>query len=116
MRDNTKHRVRAVLLAAALVLLPATATLAQANLESAKAAGVVGERADGLLGLVKGASPDVKQMVDEINARRLSQYKDIAARNGTSIQAVQAIAGQKLVSQSPAGTYVMDASGSWRVK
>lgn len=111
-----RHLYAAILLVVALVMVPVSAPFAQANVETAKTAGLVGERADGLLGLVKAAPADVKNLVDEINARRLAQYKDIAARNGTSLQAVQAIAGQKLVSQSPAGTYVMDGAGHWREK
>lgn len=109
--------LRWLLLGLALVVLPVTGeAVAQGGLEAAKSAGLVGERPDGMLGLVSSASSEVKRLVDDINARRLARYQQIAARNGTSVEAVQAIAGRKLVSEAPPGTYVMDGSGQWRKK
>ena len=57
----------------AALVLPAAAVAqsasAKATVDSAKAAGVVGEQADGFLGFVtQGADPAVKQAVAEINA------------------------------------------------
>ncbi len=102
-------------LAAALLGLSLVAAqpAAAQSLDQAKAAGQVGERPDGLVGVVADAPPAVRALVDQINARRLEEYRAIAGRNGTNVTAVQAIAGQKLTAQAPAGSFVMDASGKW---
>lgn len=99
----------------ALGLLAALPAAAQ-SLDAAKSQGYVGERADGLLGIVKSVPPDIRAQVDQINSRRIEGYRDIAARNNTSLQAVQAIVGRKLIDQAAPGTYVMDDGGTWRVK
>ncbi len=106
----------AQLAALAAGLLLAAPAIAQSSLESAKSAGLVGERADGLLGVVGSASSQVQAMVREINARRLARYQEIARRTGSSLPAVQAVAGEKAIAQAPSGTFVMEKSGNWRRK
>jgi uncharacterized protein YdbL (DUF1318 family) len=87
---------------------------AQASLETAKQAGLVGERPDGLVGFVAGTVPDdVRALVEQVNAQRLQRYAQIAAGNGTSVSGVQAVAGRQLIERSPAGQYVMGAAGQW---
>jgi hypothetical protein len=83
-------------------------------LDDAKAAGFVGERADGYLGVVDGAAPGaVKALAADINAKRRAKYQGIADANGTSLQAVEAIVGNKLIERAQPGQYVMDATGRW---
>lgn len=106
--------LRLIALAAGL-LAPALA-VAQGNLDTAKAAGLVGERPDGLVGVVASVSTEVEALVKAINTRRLSQYQDIARRTGTSLPAVQAVAGEKAIEQAPPGSFVMDDKGTWRRK
>jgi uncharacterized protein YdbL (DUF1318 family) len=69
----------------------AQTTEAKAKIDAAKAAGTVGEQADGLLGLVTGdADAATKQAVAEINSGRLGVYREAATRNGVSIDAAGA--------------------------
>jgi uncharacterized protein YdbL (DUF1318 family) len=104
----------AVLLVIALVItgwsLPAwSATLAQA-----KSQGLVGEQADGYLGVVAAsATADVKALVADINQKRRSEYQAIAQRNNTSLDAVEALAGKKAIDLTPPGQYVRLPSGQW---
>ena len=83
------------------------------TLEGAKAEGLVGERADGLIGSVAASNPDVAQLIATVNKERLERYASVAAKNGTDVSKVQALAGQKLIDNTPAGQFVQDASGSW---
>lgn len=104
----------------ALALAVASLTLSQPaaaqSLDDAKSQGLVGERIDGLLGSPKGTvSADIAAMMDRINSERLAKYRDIAAKNNTSVQAVQAIVGRKLIDKAPSGHYIDDGSG-WRRK
>jgi len=83
-----------------------------ADLHQAKAAGQVGEQINGYLGIVSNA-PGVPALVQSINQQRRAIYQSIAQKNGTSLQAVESLAGQKAISKTPSGQYVQSASGAW---
>jgi uncharacterized protein len=86
-------------------------------LDDAKAAGLVGERIDGYLGIVdSGAPAEVRRLVEQINAERQAKYAEIAKQQGAPVQAVAQIAGEKLVQRAGGGEYVMGADGQWRQK
>ena len=111
------HRIGiAALLALALLAVPASVVLAD-QLGDAKKAGSVGERPDGYLGVVSGdAGAEVKALVEEINGKRREKYSAIAKKRGTSVEAVAALAGAKLVEGASPGEYVMTSSGKWTRK
>lgn len=85
------------------------------TLDDARAQGLVGERPDGLVGAVSSnAATDVAAMIAEINAARLDSYRRLSSKDGAPLEAVQAIAGEKLMAKAREnGWYVMGASGSW---
>ena len=98
-----------------LLMLFAVAALG-ADLNQAKRDGLVGERADGYLGLVvASAPPDVAALVADINAKRKAQYERIAKQNGITIDQVQALAGQKAVEKTRAGDWIL-VNGGWKRK
>ena len=108
MRSAT--RLIGFLLVAVLLAAP----IARADeLDAAKTAGHVGERADGYVGATPNAPPDVSGIVNEVNAKRKAKYAEIAQKNGTAVDAVAAIAGQKLIERAPAGQMVMGSDGKW---
>ena len=112
-----RHVARWLAMASALVLVLAAAPVLAADLDGAKAAGQVGERVDGYLGLVDASAPgDVKALVESVNAGRRKKYGEIAAKRGVPAEAVAAQAGAKLIQRAQPGHYVMDASGSWKRK
>jgi uncharacterized protein YdbL (DUF1318 family) len=100
---------KALMILAALAL-SSTLALAALTLDAAKQQGLVGEQPDGLVGAV-APSAEVSALVSATNAERLERYKAIAAKNGTDAAKVQALAGQKLIDQTPPGEYVMGAGG-----
>jgi uncharacterized protein len=105
--------VAIVLLSLGFLAAPAFA----ASLDQAKAAGQVGERIDGYLGVVDVNAPgDVRALVDQINAERQAKYKEIADKQGAPVAAVAQIAGKKLLERTPAGEYILGADGQWRQK
>jgi len=102
-----------VLLALGLLAAPAHADA----LDDAKAAGQVGERIDGYVGVVDANAPaSVRALVDQINARREAKYKEIADKQGAPVAAVAQITGKRLIERAPAGQYVLGADGQWRQK
>ncbi len=101
-----------VLAAAVLLAAPAQAI----DLNQAKREGIVGERPDGLLGVVRGGDEEVRRLVEQINARRLEEYRRIAERTDATLAAVQVIAGRRLIDEAPSGTYVLLPDGGWTQK
>jgi uncharacterized protein len=107
-------RTAALAVASVLFLLVAAPSAWAGALDAAKAAGQVGERPDGYLGLVdSNAPPAVKQLVDSVNAKRKAEYTRIAKQNGTAVDAVAALAGAKLIERTPPGQYVMGVDVRW---
>lgn len=83
-------------------------------LDDAKAAGVVGERQDGYLGIVSGGSVEIQRLVQDINLRRRDRYKQIAdSTSGSTLSDVETLAGAKLIQQMPAGQFYQSSSGAW---
>lgn len=86
------------------------------TVEAAKQQGLIGEKPDGLLGVVSSASSEVSTLVQNTNAERLNKYQSIAAKNGTALDHVQALAGKSLMDRTPSGQFIMNAGGSWQQK
>lgn len=110
------HIVLKLILTVFAMIVTTTMAFAALSLDSAKSQGLVGERPDGMLGIVAAANPEVKALVDNTNAERLSKYQGIAAKNGTPIDQVQALAGKKLIEGTAPGQFIMNAGGSWQKK
>lgn len=90
--------------------------LAQDALAASKAAGQLGERPDGMVGVVPGAPASAQALAQQVNAQRLARYQEIAKGNGTALDKVQAVAGQQLIERTPVGQFVMTAAGQWQRK
>jgi uncharacterized protein YdbL (DUF1318 family) len=104
-------------LAAALAFtaLASPAAAQTAALNEAKAACLVGEQADGYIGVVSGASPSAEARRDmrDVNQRRKAHYEDLARRNGVTVQVAATLTAQQLINQAPPGHCVRDQSGRW---
>jgi len=89
-----------------LLVLFATAAHAM-DLDSAKGRGLVGERADGYLGIVvANPSAEVEALVEEVNDKRRARYEEIARSNGIEVAKVEALAGQKAIEKTESGGWV----------
>ncbi|MBN8818124.1 MAG: YdbL family protein [Sphingomonas sp.] len=114
-RSNFKSR----LLGAALVGLLALSApaLAQDAVSAAKAAGQVGEQADGYLGIKGSVSGEVRQAVDALNIKRRAAYTDLAAKRGVTVADMAAVTGcQTLATRVSQGQIYRIGSGDWQVK
>ncbi|MEQ8267375.1 MAG: YdbL family protein [Parvibaculum sp.] len=84
------------------------------DLDSAKAQGLVGERLTGYIGAVSNPTPEVKKLIDDVNLRRRASYQEIAGKTpGATLNAVEKLAAEKLISKTPSGQYVEKAPGQW---
>ena len=103
--------------ATVLLLLSLFASVAiAADLNQAKQKGLIGERADGYLGMVVSSAPaDVVAMVADVNKKRKAQYEKIAKSNSITIAQVQALAGKKAIERTRGGDWIM-VNGGWQKK
>ncbi len=108
----------ASLVAVTLTSAPAQAQSANAKalVDAGKAAGTVGEQADGYLGLVGGADSATAAAVQEINSGRRKAFADIAAKSGVTPDAAGEAAAKQLIAKMPAGQFYKSWGGSWAKK
>jgi uncharacterized protein YdbL (DUF1318 family) len=113
-----RRRLHWLSLAAIVALLFVAPPAAWADgLGDAKAAGWVGEQADGMLGIVNSSAPaSAKALVDSVNAKRREGYASIAKKNGTSPASVAARAGDRNIGKTRAGHYVKRSGEGWQKK
>ncbi len=90
--------------------------LMAADLSSAKSAGIIGEQANGYIGIVKAAPADVKQLVKSVNAKRKAKYKQIAKKQKISLGDVEKIGGKKAIAKTKSGNYVKKPGKGWTKK
>ena len=86
------------------------------SLDQAKQQSLVGETPSGYLAAVRSGDSAAQGVVDQINNARKAKYQQIAAKNGTSLSAVELLAGKKAIESSPAGYMVQLPNGSWTKK
>ena len=120
MKISPRERCRLHWLALATItalLFVAPTTAWAGSLGDAKAAGWIGEQADGMVGIVDSSAPDsAKALVQSVNAKRREGYASIAKKNGTSITAVAALAGDRNIAKTQPGHYVKRSGEGWQKK
>jgi len=113
------------LFAATLVALAPFAMVAPARavddpaIAAARAAGILGEQADGYLGFVRPPTADqaeLQRRVADINIRRRAVYTDLAASQSQTVEVVAALTAEKLIAKTPAGQFYKDGKAGWTKK
>ncbi|GIK47563.1 MAG: DUF1318 domain-containing protein [Hyphomonadaceae bacterium] len=107
----------AAALTAAALALAAPAVAQDATLSQARAAGLIGEQADGYLGFVPGASvsADLRGRVEQNNIQRRQLYTRRAAERNVSVnEMAAAVACEVFQSRIAIGERYRDANGQWR--
>ena len=98
-------------------LLTVSVAIAASSLTQPKADGLIGEQADGYLGLVVSNAPaDIKKLVADVNAKRKAGYQEIAAKQGTNLSEVEKVGGNTAYQKTLKGNYFRDANGVWHKK
>ena len=115
--DPVQALLTACALAAALALASPAHAQSDAVVQQARAAGIVGEQADGFLGVVGGrtASTDVRAHVDQVNIGRRSLYAQRANTRGVAPNEMAAAVACEIFSGRIAvGEYYRDEGNVWR--
>lgn len=88
-----------------------------ATLEDAKAAGLIGEKQDGYIGLVQSNVPaDVVALVANVNAQRRQRYEQIARENNIDVRDVAKLAFTRAFENTLPGNFVESSPGQWARK
>lgn len=106
-------------IAVASLAVPAHARQdARSVVNAAKAQGIVGEMADGFVGVRQesGMTPAIRAAMAEMNAGRAELYRTAGQSTGTTAAAAGASSFTQRFSGIPAGQWYRDASGTWRQK
>ena len=107
----------ALLLAGAVIVMPATDVAAQSRvLDAPRAAGLVGERFDGYAAVRGQASNEIAALVAQVNAERRAVYAQRAAADKVSIEAIGRIYAQEILNLAPPKTWFLSESGQWTQK
>ena len=86
-------------------------------LDQPKADGMIGEQANGYLGLVRqDVPPDIKALVRDVNAKRKARYQSIAQKQAVPLSEVEKVGGTTAIDRTLSGNYIKDSSGRWRKK
>jgi uncharacterized protein YdbL (DUF1318 family) len=104
--------MKKLIVLALFAAVPAAAQTPAVN--AARAAGAVGERYDGYIGVAAPVSGAIRSQITSINIQRRSLYSRLAASKGVSPQDVGVTAGCQLLSRIGAGEAYMLGDGVWR--
>ena len=85
------------------------------DLHGARASGVLGEKNDGYVTVLKSA-PDADKLAAEVNAKRRAEYARISKENGQAADVVAKLAAGQIAGKLEAGAMYQDTSGNWKVK
>ena len=81
---------------------------------AARAEGKVGEKTDGYLGIVGASTPQLQDMVDDINIRRRAVYAERAQAEGATLEEYALTAGCLAISRTTPGEMYQAPDGSWQ--
>jgi uncharacterized protein len=117
---NMKYRIfSAIIAAGALIATAAGAVDQNGPIDTAMAAGTIGEQADGYLGFVRTPTPaqaDLQRRVNEVNIRRRGVYIQVARDSGETLDRVALLQALRQITKAPAGEYFQDLSDTWCAK
>ncbi|WP_372520087.1 YdbL family protein [Qipengyuania sp.] len=83
---------------------------------AARAAGQVGERMDGYLGIVVAETPDLRRIVNDINIKRRAVYSERAKANNATIEEYALTAGCQAILATEPGEKYQAPDGSWQTR
>lgn len=121
MSDIMKMTTKSVLaLAAATVAIGGIATPAFAQRDpayaAARSAGQVGEKMDGYLGIVSGATPALQAIVNDINIKRRAVYSQRAKATNATLEEYALTAGCQAIMATSPGEKYQAPDGSWQTR
>lgn len=116
MNINSLRRALAPLVLAAALAGGGIALAQGGDYQAAKAAGQVGEKPDGYLGMVGTGNPALKAMVDDINIKRKAVYAQKAQAAHATVEEYAFTSGCLLIAKTQPGEKYQAPDGSWQTR
>jgi len=119
---DTMNRLTKSMLAAAAVATALGGFVAPAYAQrdpayaAARAAGQVGEKMDGYLGVVGSETPELKRIVNDINIKRRAVYSERAQANNATLEEYALTAGCQAILATKPGEKYQAPNGSWETR
>lgn len=83
---------------------------------AARAAGQVGEKMDGYLGIVVAETPELRRIVNDINIKRRAVYSERAQATNATIEEYALTAGCQAIMATKTGEKYQAPDGSWQTR
>lgn len=83
------------------------------DLHQARNAGIVGEKLDGYVAVLK-PTLEAEALVSEVNQKRQQEYARISQQNSQPVDVVAKLAAQQIIIGLAPGAYYQDADGIWK--
>jgi hypothetical protein len=112
---KTATKLIAATVAVATLATPALAQRDPAY-AAARAAGQVGEKIDGYLGIVGGATPALQAIVNDINIKRRAVYSQKAQAANATLDEYALTAGCQAILATRLGEKYQAPDGSWQTR
>ena len=118
MMKTTTKLIAATLAVAGLAIGYATPAFAQRDpaYAAARAAGQVGEKIDGYLGIVSGGSAALQAVVNDINIKRRALYSQKAQAANATLDEYALTAGCQAIMATRPGEKYQAPDGSWQTR
>ena len=84
--------------------------------DAARAAGKVGEKMDGYLGIVSGATPELNRLVSDLNIKRRAIYAEKAQAANATIEEYALTAGCQAIARTQPGEKYQAPGGGWQTR
>lgn len=112
------HTATRLLVATLALASLATPALAQRDpaYAAARAAGQVGEKIDGYLGVVSGGTPALQAVVNDINIKRRALYAQRAQAANATLDEYALTAGCQAIMATKPGEKYQAPDGSWQAR
>ncbi len=114
-RSLAKAFLGGLVLAGLTISAPALAQRDPAY-QAARAAGQVGEKMDGYLGVVGGQSASIEKLASDINIRRRENYAQKAQEQRVTLQEYAFTQGCILIARTEPGERYQAPDGSWQTR
>jgi len=99
-----------------ILLMTFSASVFAGALTAPKSGGIIGERFDGYVGIVKNASPKIKALVKSVNQKRKAKYKEVAIKRQQPLKQVEMIAGKAAIKRTKLGNFILLEGKGWKKK
>ncbi len=83
---------------------------------AARAAGTVGEKVDGYLGVTGDADPATRRMVEDINIKRRALYSEKARANNATVEEYAFTSGCLAIARTAPGERYLGPDGAWQTR